>query len=346
MLRCHSPALINNARVPCRSEKSSLSPPRTRRLITTFIPRNLSLGTPPHCQAEVASAQERGSGNLCLPVRGGWGGWGSDTSLSQRDPPGGESRGAAAAGAAGGQAAAWERSRAERCQGAITHRYCQQTARTHASIYLFSARRPLVKRLWEGRREGRKRRRKTERGRQAAANPCVERLPAAAAAAACICVCVYVCVCVPGVEAQPSWRCTGSRAEVLSCASLGVYTHGKKRDGGRLVSHIPGCARLGGEEEEEPSAPQPNHRRSRSLLRRPGTASRQRAASRPRSRCSSFLLSPPDLKDAPSEKTPLGIYSRGLRCTFVGATLGRATEETTTTTKKTTDPPSSPKNQQ
>lgn len=93
MLRCHSPALINNARVPCRSEKSSLSPPRTRRLITTFIPRNLSLGTPPHCQAEVASAQERGSGNLCLPVRGGVGGAGEATPLLANAIPREESPG-------------------------------------------------------------------------------------------------------------------------------------------------------------------------------------------------------------------------------------------------------------
>lgn len=141
--------------------KRALSPSRTRRLITTFIPRNLSLGTPPHCQAEVASAQEHGSGNLCLPVRGGTG---EATPLAANAiPPGGESRGAAAAGAAGGQAAAWERSRAARCQGAITRRYCQQTASTHARKHLPFFCPPSVSQAFVGKERGKEKEKKERR---------------------------------------------------------------------------------------------------------------------------------------------------------------------------------------
>lgn len=239
VLRCHSPALINNARVPRRSEKSSLS--RTRRLITTFIPRNLSLGTPPHCQAEVASAQEHGSGNLCLPVRGG--GLGKQhlsqptRSPGRRVPGSGSRRRGRRAGCCLG---AEPRSALPGSDHPSLLSANSKHARKHLPFFCP----PSVSQAFVGKKERGKEKEKKERGRQAAANPCAERLPAAAAAAACICVCVCVRARSGSTALLAMHRL--SRRSTVMCESRCVYPWKRKTRGETSQPHTRLCTAWGG----------------------------------------------------------------------------------------------------
>ncbi|XP_030333110.1 uncharacterized protein LOC115604273 [Strigops habroptila] len=146
-------------------------------------------------RAHGGNCWEHNNGNLSASQTGG-GGEGSQTSRGRPDPRGRAVPGAAGSGSRrrGRRAGCLPGKRraygAARCQNTVTHRHCQQTARKHLPFY---ARCPSVKRLRERRRKDRKGKEEKEteesRDREAAANPRVERLPAAAAAA-CVCVCV------------------------------------------------------------------------------------------------------------------------------------------------------------